>query len=400
MILKSLSKNVLMDDKPAEGGGGAAPANTPAAPAKTDVQKIDEAFNKATAAEAAKSPATPKIVKPLMAHKPPEGLLEKEMNLDDAPSDLLEDGAPTSTKKDDKQQVAKTVVEDKKVQATEKKDDKQQVKIADAGTRDYSGYTVEEQAVLKQMSKPAFEFTTKKLKELKELKEQKPESYLQHPEAFTLSPEYREVSSKVQLADFEATHWKQQLLNIRNGKPWRGLQGIDDKGQPVYSGPFKATDESEIEVNNALQFVIGETQNLRGKLGEMQTGFKSRIDNDTNLIKAEMTKRFEWVAKPELLKEKLSIPEVGDVSIEDIRKQFTDLFPRYYHNSPPLETASNMFVALQIYGSRIRELEAELGKEKKLKGDIKTAEPNIEGGNNGSATVSEKDIVFDDKDMP
>jgi len=357
---------------------------------QSDADKMAAAIAK----DAANTPAPKKegkVVKPILGGKPTDKVLSIDFTTDeDAPTEL-KDGEV----KDDKTKpatetkpVADKPAEVKPVAAATKQDTK-------PTARDYTGFTGDEVAILKQMSNPAFEFATKHMKELKELRQQKPDSIYQHPDAYTLTPEYKSAQEDLKFTSFEERHWRQQLVNIRGGKPWQGLDGYNEKGEPVYSGPFKPSDEAEIDVNNAMLHATNVLGQKRCELAALQKTFKDKVAVSDNNILMERTNRFGWVKEPKMLDEVVEIPKLGAVPIKKLREDMKALFPSYKRSSQEVELIADMFVALQIYAARNRELEAGLQTERKLKEDTIRGEPS--GGANGDGKGKTKDeFVFDD----
>ncbi len=408
------------------GGGSSTSTLTP------DQQKIADA----TAKIAATQPPSgkPVMVKPIMAMKAPAALLEKDFGIDaDSPEDLRgeESGDTKVVVVDDKKITPEQKVGDDKIIELPKKEEvkskgedkkepekKLDKKVEDskeksgliapvkkgepskAAPRDYSEFAPEEVAVLKEMSNPAFEFTQKSLRELKALRtQQKPDGYLQHPQGYMLSPEYNAEMQKAQSAEFEAGHWKAQLLNVRQGKPWTPLMGYDNSGKPVYGNQVKPTDEAEIDITNVMNYAMQVAGESKGRISALQQGFKQRVDSDMQNIQQERAKRFAWVADPKQLEEKVDVGNgIGEVPIKQLIGDFRGLFGAHHQSNPLLDVAADLFVALQIYGQRLRAAESETRVEKKLKEDIVTAEPNLEGGGDGKGVKEE--LVFDTADMP
>lgn len=268
--------------------------------------------------------------------------------------------------------------------------------------RDYTGYTPEEVETLKQMSNPAFNYTVGKLKQLKELEGKVKagnEVYYQHPQGFMLTPEYNQAITDYQYADFEANHWKKQLLEVKAGRPWTPLTGYDKNGNPVYGQPIKATEDGEISVQDAYNGSLGISNQLKGKLQEMQTGFKTKVDADLQAMQNERANRFAWVKDPKVLDETINIPEVGDVKISQVRQDFKNLFPSYQHSNPLLDVAADLFVAVQKVAEENRKLSQSVTTEKKLKQEVIDAEPTVAEGQIGTGG-GKAEPVFDLVGLP
>jgi hypothetical protein len=380
----------------------APPAAAPPAPQLTpDQQKVAKALSNTPEGKAAakalpdgvdKISVMPKIHKTIFT-TPPGELIEKgEFKIDDgSPEDLQPEGetrqtpeADGTTKAGDKKvETAKPEATTKPPETTPPPAEKKKttdVVVDTKGTKgfDYTGFQPEEVTMLKQMSNPAREFTAKALRDFAKLRSEQPAAYYQHPEAYRLTPEFVSRATDYEYATREQQFWRQQLIQIRAGKPWNGISGWDEKGNALLTGPFKPNDEAEIDVSNVLQNVTNQAGNIQGELRGLQQNFAKRIQTGAAILQAERAKRFEWVNKPELLEETIPLPDVGDTKLKAIRDDFKQLFDTVHHNNPLMELCQDMFVALQVYGARIRALEGENQHEKTIREDVTRMEPSPE----------------------
>lgn len=393
------------------------PAPAEAQSLTADQQKIAAAIAKTNASEPELKP-TPRFKALRPATEPPKEVLDKELtldiDLDEGPT--VTNAEPTTVRMDsdgDKkiepspkvEPKAEPKVEVQKPKVEEKKEEKptvvtqaEQVKVGDVARRDYSGFSAEEAAALKQMSNAGFQLASRALKENKELKAQRNDVFLQHPNAYMLAPEYGETQNLLARVDFEANHYKQQLMKLRRGEQWTVFQGFDKDGNPVFSEPMAATEEADIEISNALQMLLGRAAESRNKLQTLQIDFSKRYNGSVEAVNAERAKRFEWVADPAKLEEKIDVGgKLGEVPIKQIISDFKSIFPPHMHGSPLLDVSADLFVSLQILGARNRELESAVATEKKLKEHVAAAEPVLESSQGGKK--EEPELVFDTKGM-
>jgi hypothetical protein len=277
----------------------------------------------------------------------------------------------------------KTVVPDKKVEApapkkegevkpivppaAEKKADTPEDKgvkpilplsVEKKAQRDYTGFTAEEQAVFKQMSHEAFEYTAKVVREKKELEKLKGATFLQHPEGYTLDPAFKEIQIDAHFVNKEFKYWQSQLERITNGEQWQPILKWDAEGNPVLgpartAGPMDA-EQVRLNMNQCLQISQQKQQAMQQFVGSYQ----QRVQADNVAIQQERAKRFGWVADPKLMDEKVNVEGLGDLPIREVRTNFINMFPPYHHNSPAVEVAADLYVALQIYGAKLKEAEA------------------------------------------
>src|ERR1017187_160472 len=238
---------------------------------------------------------------------------------------------------------------------------------------DYTGFSQQEVVNLKNMSRQSREFAAKLIHENKQLAGLKDSNYLQHEQGYTLAPEYQDLQSKAYMANVEGQAWKQQLLNIRAGKPFRDVVGFNDNGTPKFGDEQPATDEADIRLSNNMQKCMSFAQQYQGQLQNIPQQFKQRIATDLQAMHDVQKQQFSWVADPKLLDYEMTTPN-GDKTIKQIKDEFKSIWPSYLQNSPAVDVASDLMVALQI---RTQELEqantgktiAETLKEEVLRGE-------------------------------
>ena len=223
-----------------------------------------------------------------------------------------------------------------------------------ATARDYTGFSDEEQTLLKQMSNPAFEFTAKLLREQRAAAKQRTDSYLAHPQAYTLTPEYARIRDEGAYQRAEGEYWAAQLEAIKAGKAWKPITGWDKTGRVMTGAEQPATDLAEEQVRLAMQNCFRGANETQQRLTAFQSEFTSQVTQVNRGIDAEMAKRFAWVEKPELQDQTIDIPEAGPTTVRQIREHFVGLFPAWMRADKGIEVASHMFVALQSYAAQLR----------------------------------------------
>lgn len=242
--------------------------------------------------------------------------------------------------------------------------------------RDYTGFSNEEQAILKQMSNDAFDYTSRVLKEKKELEKLKGATFLQHPSAYTLDPQYQELQTEAHFVNKEFQYWQSQLEKITNGEEWQPILKWDAQGNPVVGTARKAGPMDAEQVRLAMNQCLQIGQQKQGLMQQFVGSYQQRIANDNAAIQAEQSKRFGWVADPKLMESKINVEGVGEKTIAQIRQDFINLFPAYHHNTPGVDVAANLFVALQIYGAQLREAQAGKQVAEIKKEEVLRAEPS------------------------
>lgn len=258
----------------------------------------------------------------------------------------------------------------------EKKEIVKQITPPAKGEFDYTGFSVEEKGYLENMSKPARVFAGKLIKDNKELAKLKDSNYLQHPEAYQLSPEFRELQVDYQKISFEAKHWGEQLALCKLGKNIRDIEGYDKNGNPIFSKEMKPTDEMEEQIRTLMQQAYATSNTIKGKVQEYPTKFQKQIGVDQQAIEQECKARFAWESDPKLMDYTVNVEGVGDKSLKQVRQDFMSLFPTYMHNSVALRVASNLMIAMVIQKAELDEARAGRQVADTKVEEAKRTEPN------------------------
>ena len=275
-------------------------------------------------------------------------------------------------------------------------------------SRNYEDFDESERPLLKQMSNAAFEKYSKNRKEMVEAKQQLeelrtkspnsklPENFHEHPEAYTLSPEYREAANNYGKAQTEYAHWKKQLINVRNGEPWQGIDGYNAEGQMVAGKQaFKATQSSEIDIESALQ----EAKNFMNQFGQqashIQNNYSKIYSQADDMLSSEQKKYFEWEENPEKLKTEVETPAGKPATIGDLKRGFFDALPGNFQKHPVTNLASNLYVTLQLYASELGKLKKQLDISETNKKDSRRVEPRS-GRKSESASSDDEIFSVDD----
>ena len=276
-------------------------------------------------------------------------------------------------------------------------------------SRNYEEFDEAERPLLKQMSNAAFEKYSKNRKEMVEAKQQLeelrtkapdsklPENFHEHPEAYTLSPEYHEAAGNYGKAQTEYAHWKKQLINVRNGEPWQGIDGYNADGQMVAGKQaFKATQSSEIDIESALQ----EAKNFMNQFGQqashIQDNYSKIYSQADDMLSSEQKKHFEWEENAEKLKTTVETPGGKSATIGDLKKGFFDAMPGNFQKHPVTNLASNLYVTLQLYASELGKLKKQLDVSETNRKDSRRVEPR---SGRKSESASSDDEIFSTDDF-
>lgn len=222
-------------------------------------------------------------------------------------------------------------------------------------TFDYAKYSPQEVINMKNMSRQSRESYAKLIDDNKQLATLKDATYLQHEQGYTLAPEFTELRNKEYLARTEGRCWQDALLNIKAGRPFKEITGFDNQGRPIMSEEKQPSDIDEIRIAGNLTACSNAVNAFQGELQQFPTKFKGRIQQDLREIDAEQHARFAWVQDPKLLEHPIEVEGQGSQKIKDIKTNFKSLFPSYLANTPGVEVASNLMVALMIQSAELRE---------------------------------------------
>ena len=260
-------------------------------------------------------------------------------------------------------------------QTAEKKEIKQ---------RDLTGYPENEAKLLQQMSNEAFEYVAPILKAQREKQTANNGVIFQHPNAYVLHPDFQRVQTEAAYAKAESSAWNEQLMNIRAGKKWTPLTGVDEKtGKFIYGAEREPSLQDEEVVRAALYKCQQVEQQNVAALQSMPQQFQSIVNNDNVAINTERAKRFDWVANPELLKHELELVN-GDGSVTkktigDIRNDFNSILPPYWRGTIMAEVGADLFAAVNALAVRLRAAEAGKQVAETLKEEAKHVQPTGAG---------------------
>jgi hypothetical protein len=305
------------------------------------------------------------------------------------PADKIEEAADKEEKVEAKvedkpkpKSVLKPPTKKEEQKTTEKVDTKTEVKpivppekknIA----RDYSGFTEEQASVLKQMSNDAFQYTAKLIKEANELKQS---SYLQHPEAYRLSPEYNQTVQSYSRADWETKYWESQLETIEAGKPIKPFRGWDNEtGQPVFGDEIQPTKSLENRIQQAILQCTTEARRLQGDIRNFPSRYKTDTTQHLAGIDQWRNQNFGWNASPEMMDYTLEIDGLGERSLKQIKEDVDKMIPSFLHASPLRPVVQDLAIAVRILQAEKAQLQSELGIKTTIKEEKELVEPSGKG---------------------
>lgn len=246
------------------------------------------------------------------------------------------------------------------IEETPQGEDKE-VKVHGNDKRDYTGLTAQEIKVLKRLDNPRFnalmpilkaktEAANKAVALYQELeKTQKllkeggvPSSWHEHPEAYQLSPAYKQLDTQYGQYEIVENHYEQQLLNIKLGKPWTSLTFNQQTGQFQQSAPHEASEQSEIWVSRQFNTAAQHKAQLEAKGAMLKEQFSGEYSRAKQHMEGEVS---NLVSKlhPDIK------PQTSDV--ESAKKAI----PQQYKDHPLYEAVSTSLAVIIAQGRKLKE---------------------------------------------
>jgi hypothetical protein len=300
----------------------------------------------------------------------------------------VDDAAPVKKAPDKEAPIAPKPAVPTPAPAPEKKGSEPIVPKGVAGDKkeyDYTGFSDAEVTILKNMSVQSRDHVTKLMKENKELAKTKDGQFMQHPNAYTLDPQYSQLQEDVFYYNKETEYWQEQLAKVKNGDTWQPIKGWTKDGQPVAGEATPASAVAEEQIRLMMNRCYTATEAKQNELKQFAGNYKQRLTTDTKAINEERARRFGWVADPKILEATVEIEPGLVKTVKQVREDLISLFPPYMRNTQGVEVAADLFAALQIFGEENRALKA--GKQvAEIKAEeVTRAEPTsrnslVEGG--------------------
>lgn len=301
--------------------------------------------------------------------RPPAKVLEKDLTDDGAPLDDVPDNrfAPEPPKP--------VTPEPKKP-----------VVPAPAPAPELDGLDETDRKILSQMSKAARAIFIQRAKDLNALKAKHeelakqrglPDSYLNHPEAYTLSPEYAENMQSLQTISNEEQYWEEQLLKVKANQEWVDLEGYDKDGNPIFSEPKPASPTAELVLSKRLNRASSMRDQYAKVVNDLKEGFKGRYESAVQNLNSYRAESFAWVKDPKKLDEiVVDMGKEGKIPVKAIREALLGQMSPHFRSHPLAEAVGDLYAALHLYGETIRNQAARLSLYENNIKDQSFAEPS------------------------
>lgn len=167
--------------------------------------------------------------------------------------------------------------------------------------RNFEGLDQEEQEMFKRMSYRSYsklypiykqfkesngKFGEEKLTSLQqELEAARQQRFYDEDGAWTLSPEYKQLSEAEDTIKAEGEYWQEQLALAIKGEPWRPLIRNAD-GTYAQGNPEEASPQAQAKIMAKYQQALHIQSGLTEKKNSLTTGFKTKHANIQGTIKA------------------------------------------------------------------------------------------------------------------
>ena len=257
--------------------------------------------------------------------------------------------------------------------------------------RDYSKFKAEDVEVLKKFPNDIFNVVAPRLeklaqqekefeakqKEFDDLKTNSTSTTFDHPEGYTLAPEYQELTSTYARAEFEDGFLRTQLNLCRQGKPWKAITGWGGEGNkvPIYSEEYNSKtpfqkQQDETQLMLAINKVDSAKQSVQQQATQLQTNYKQQYQQISNDVQT----RFDNYIK--------TLPEDVRPSTEQINNVLKMTHPSL-RNLPTSLAAAKAIALADLAMKKLKDYEAKVNTNAKLKLDQRKADPRPASIGNG-----------------
>lgn len=270
------------------------------------------------------------------------------------------------------------------------------------GARNYQDFPEEIVPVLRALNNTQFAKYAPVLKELhtranaaKELEtkiadlSKGPRYFYEHPEAYTLSPDYQKIAENLNYIQFEESHWASQLQSIKAGQPWLELIGYDGKtGQPQFkehAAPADGKPDYAAEVK--VQQLLAQTGQARVHFGNQMAQMRQNASAAAAQTKQEFAD-LEAQIFPKLRSE-------TDMSAEDKANYALakNAVPKYFQDHPLTGALGKAFVMYNRLAKAVVALAQDRDQWKAKATGRQKAEPAPRANGAAGKVSSANDVV-------
>ncbi len=261
------------------------------------------------------------------------------------------------------------------------KDVEKDEKIHGNTKKDFTGLTASQVKICKKLdnvrfSRAATEFralneaVNKSVQLAQELETQKkmlteggiPNQWYEHPEAYQLSKEFKDLSATYARQDAVEQFYEQQLLNVKAANDFFVIQGWDAQGNPIYSAAQKASNQAEIFLQRELAKASQLKIQLESRSENLSQSFRQQHQQASESVNREVQSYIDRLDKNLKFEEK-------DVEV------LVNALPKMYRDHPLAKQFARMGALNLSQGRYIQKLLGEKTQQVKLEADKKLAGP-------------------------
>ena len=196
-------------------------------------------------------------------------------------------------------------------------------KVIEKDGRDYSDIPEEEKPLWRKMSNDSFNQILPKVKELKVIKvslakkeeefstlrtqleeAQKgivrlPENYNEHPAAFVLTPEFKQISNNVNIAQQVYSHWEEQLIAVKGGAKEISILGNDNNGNIIETGKQPVDERTELMLGRLISGSDRQLANEQARLNMLAQSHSAKASEVKQWVQAQEKDAFAVFEVPD-----------------------------------------------------------------------------------------------------
>jgi len=348
---------------------------------EVNVEKDDEEVKQETSKESVEEPKKEDLT---LSHEKDEDGEFNEVGSKVSLEDFLKEGGNLKLQKEEPKKEPEKQIE-RPVSKTEP-------------SRDYSGLSEDEKKWFSRMSNDAFnnlkpifleykkfpdtlKGKNTEIEQLKQGKVQLPSSYYDHPEAYTLTPEWNQKLNAFNTANTAEQHLMKQLIKIKKGEDWEPLIENEHGIQRLSAKPVIEGDEFQVQsqLNHVQQFSFKVRSELEGFSNDWKSKHKAAVD----YIEEAATKLFPDFDKP-------------DHPTAKLQKQIEEKIPESFRHHPLTKLVKFLAGQNALLNNRLTKMQGDVKAKSDAAKDTQASGPK-KGETTTGATKAKKGIPsFDD----
>lgn len=253
-----------------------------------------------------------------------------------------------------------------------------------SNARDYSVFEETERDLLKKASNEVFAHLSKELPRLRAIEKQAkeaqqngmrlPDSLAQHPNAYTLSPEFVQVSQELKYLTFEENHWTEQARRAEAGEREVFDLAYDAQGNPKFTAiALTAENISGIKVglSKNINQTVASKQQYTNAATQIQQTYGTRWNKASETLREAEEKYFGAYKAADN-------PRAKEIA------QFKQLLPSEFQQHPLANTVAKLYAYILDGSAAYKKLEMEVNATKQIQQDRTAAGPTASAATGSS----------------